>query len=179
MSILKAHQAHVAQALLMVILLAMPMFYFAQKYEYIHSDLYTAHMETISDQIGGDLERQVIWQESKDESQSSMMYTAYYYPQALSVVCRTTPVTYVRDQNTPPGAAYLVSDSGTLYPATVVEDTEYNATLLIFENVPSEFVQHLAYLDIVPSQLVAKNGKYDPGTVIESRIRYALQGDKN
>lgn len=179
MSVLKEHKAHIAQALLMIILLAIPMFYFAQKYEYIHSDLYTTHMESISKQIGGELEREIIWQDSKDESQSSMMYTAYYYPQALSVVCRTTPVTYVRDQNTPPGVAYLVSDTGTLYPSTIVEDTEYNATLLIFENVPSEFVRHLAYLDIVPSQFVAENGTYDPGTVIESRIRYALQGERD
>lgn len=177
MAILRDHKGHVAQALLMVLLIMVPLFYFAQKVQDIRSDLYTEHMTQVSEQIGGALERQVIWEDSKDENQSSMMYTAYYYPQALSVVCRTTPVIYVRDQNTPPGAAFLISDSGTIYPATVVEDTEYNATLLIFENVPSEFIEHLAYLDIVPSQLVPDNGEYDPGQVIEDRIRYTLRGE--
>lgn len=93
------------------------------------------------------------------------------------MVCRIIPVTYVIDQNTPTGVAYLVSNTGTLYPSTIVEDTEYNATLLIFENVLSEFVRHLAYLDIVLSQFVAENGKYDPSKAIESRSRYALQGE--
>lgn len=178
MTILKDHKGHIAQALLMVILIAIPLFYFSQKVHDIRNDYYTERMTAISEKIGGELERQVIWEDSKDENQSSIMYTAYYYPQALSVVCRTTPVIYVRDQNTPPGAAFLVSDSGTIYPATVVEDTEYNATLLIFEDVPSEFVNHLAYLDIVPSQEVPENGVYNPSQVIEDRIRYSLQGEK-
>lgn len=174
MAILKDHKAHVAQAVLMVFLLLIPCFYFAQKVHNLHSDLYTAHMTAVSEQIGRELEREVIWEDSKDESRNSMMYTAYYYPQALSVVCRTTPVTYVRDQNTPPGVAYLVSDTGELYPATVVEDTEYNATLLVFEDVPSAFIDRLAYLDIVPSQKVPEGAVYDPGAAVEERIRYTL-----
>lgn len=178
MAIWKDHKGHIAQALLMVVLISIPLFYFSQKVHHIRSDYYTEHMTAISQKIGGELERQVIWEDSKDQNQSSIMYTAYYYPQALSVVCRTTPVIYVRDQNTPPGAAFLVSESGTIYPSKVVEDTEYNATLLIFENVPSAFISDLAYLDIVPSQEVPENGAYDPSQIIEDRIRYSLQGEK-
>ena len=89
---------------------------------------------------------------------------------------RSTPVTYLQDQDGL-GAAYLISDSGTLYPATLLQDTEYNSTLLIFEEVPSEFVRHLQYLDIVPASAVPENGSYEPDSPVAERIRYTLQGD--
>lgn len=170
-------QAQLAQALFLLILLALPLFYFYQKFQYIRSDVYTDQMTVIAEQIGTSLERQTIWEDSKDESKSNMMYTAYYYPQALTVVCRTTPVSYVRDQNTPPGVAYLVSQQGTLYPSKQVSDTEYNATLLIFENVPSDFIDHLEYLDIIPEQAVPEDGLYQPNTAVDGRIRYTLKGE--
>ena len=175
-NIWKTYRAHLTQGLLLLFLLAMPLCYFIQKSHYIHSDFYTERMDAISEQIGTSLEREVIWEDSKDEAQSSIMYTAYYYPQALSVVCQTTPVTYLQDQDGL-GAAYLISDSGTLYPATLLQDTEYNSTLLIFEEVPSEFVRHLQYLDIVPASAVPENGSYEPDSPLAERIRYTLQGD--
>lgn len=173
----KNKQAQFSQILLVLLLMALPLFYFFQKFNYIRSDMYTDTMTAVSEQIGGKLERQVIWEDSKDENKSSMMYTAYYYPQALSVVCRTTPVTYVRDGNTPPGVAYLISDEGMLYPAKTVEDTEYNTTLLVFENVPSDFIGRLRYLDIVPEQSVPEDGLYRPSDPVSGRIRYTLQSD--
>lgn len=176
-NIWKAHRAYLAQGLLLLFLLAMPLCYFIQKSHYIHSDFYTERMNALSEQIGTSLEREVIWEDSKDEAQSSIMYTAYYYPQALSVVCQTTPVIYLQDQEEGLGAAYLISDSGTLYPATILQDTEYNSTLLIFEQVPSEFVRHLRYLDIVPASAVPENGSYEPDGLVPERIRYTLQGD--
>lgn len=172
-------QAQMAQVLFLVALMALPVLYFYQKYHYIRSDMYTETMASISEQIGGTLEREVIWEDSKDEAKSSMMYTAFYYPQALSVVCRTTPVTYVRDNNTPPGVAYLISDQGMLYPSKTVEDTEYNTTLLIFEDVPSDFIDRLEYLDIIPEEAVPEDGLYDPHAPVSGRIRYTLQGDRS
>ena len=173
----KAHRAHLSQGLLLLFSLAMPLCYFIQKSYFIHSDFYTAHMDAISEQIDAPLEREVIWEDSKDEAQSSIMYTAYYYPQALSVVCQTTPVTYMQSQEDGMGAAYLISDSGTVYPATFLQDTEYNSTLLIFEEVPSEFIRHLQYLDIVPASAVPESGSYNPDSPAAERIRYALQGE--
>ena len=42
MTILKDHKGHIAQALLMVILIAIPLFYFSQKVHDIRSDYYTS-----------------------------------------------------------------------------------------------------------------------------------------
>ena len=101
-----------------------------------------------------------------------MIYTAYYYPQALSLVCHTTPI---QNQSTPPTVAYLVSDQGTLYPAEIAWDGEYNTTLLVFEEIPKEAIDNLAYLDVIPEEEgTAVRAEYDPNIQTPKRVRYRL-----
>lgn len=169
---LKEKRPQIAQILLMVLLMCMPMLYFVQKYDYIHGELYTAQMSKVSNQMGEKLERQLLWNNSKDENNGSMIYTAYYYPQALSLVCHTTPI---QNQSTPPTVAYLVSDQGTLYPAEIAWDGEYNTTLLVFEDIPKEAIDNLAYLDVIPEEEgTAVRAEYDPNIQTPKRVRYRL-----
>ena len=170
---LKEHRPHVAQFLLTVLLLCLPMLYFVQKYEYIHGDIYTMEMSKVSNEIYGKLEREMIWKNHKDEQNNGMIYAAYYYPQALSLVCHTTRI---QNEDTAPTIAYLVSDEGTLYPAKVAWNGEYNTTLLIFENIPDEEVNNLSYLDILPDEVATTaSAMYDPTMTISGRVRYPLQ----
>lgn len=169
---LKDKRPQIAQILLTLLLLSMPMLYFVQKYDYIHEDMYTMQMSKVSKQIGEKLERELLWQNSKDEKNDSMIYTAYYYPQALSLVCHTTPM---RNQNTPPIVAYLVSDQGTLYPAEIAWDGKYNTTLLIFEDIPADAIDSLSYLDVLPEEAsTAASAMYTPNTQTSKRVRYPL-----
>lgn len=169
----KDKRPYIAQVLLTLLLLSMPMLYFVQKYDYIHGDLYTVEMSKISNQIGAKLERELLWKNSKDENNGSMIYTAYYYPQSLSLVCHTTAM---HNQNTPLTAAYLVSNQGTLYPAQIAWDGEYNTTLFVFENVPEEAISSLSYLDVIPEeQSAAASATYDPAVKTSKRVRYSLQ----
>lgn len=150
------------------------MLYFTQKYEYIHSDLYTAEMSQLSSKMDGKLERQMIWKNCKDDQNDGMIYSAYYYPQALSLVCHTTCVQ--NENTTPASTAYLVSDTGVLYPAKLVWNGEYNTTLLIFEDIPQDTVDRLSYLDILPDEAAtAASMEYDPKATISGRVRYPLQ----
>lgn len=171
---LKEHRPYVAQFLLTVLLLCLPTLYFIQKYEYIHEDFYTTEMSQISRQMDGKLERRMIWKNCKDEHNDGMIYSAYYYPQALSLVCHTTRVQ--NENTTPASTAYLVSHEGVLYPAKLVWNGAYNTTLLIFENIPDNAVDSLSYLDILPDETaIAASMEYDPKVSISSRVRYALQ----
>ncbi len=171
---LKEHRPYVAQFLLTILLLCLPMLYFVQKYEYIHADVYTVEMSRISSQVDGKLEREMIWKNQKDEQNNGMIYGAYYYPQALSLVCHTTRVQ--NENTTPPTMAYLISDEGKLYPAKLVWNGEYNTTLLIFENIPDEEVNSLSYLDILPDEAATTaSATYDPAVTISGRVRYSLQ----
>lgn len=169
---LKDKRPQIAQILLTVLLMCMPMLYFVQKYDYIHEDVYTTQMSKVSNQIGEKLDRQLLWKNNKDENNGSMIYTAYYYPQALSLVCHTTPM---HNQNTPPTVAYLVSDDGALYPAEIAWDGEYNTTLLIFEDIPTDVVDSLSYLDVLPEEDASPaSAMYDPNTQTSKRVRYQL-----
>lgn len=170
---LKEKRPHIAQVLLTFLLLCMPMLYFVQKYDYIHSDYYTVTMSKVSDQVHGRLDRQAMWKNQKDENNDGMIYGAYYYPQASSLVCHTTRM---HNQDTPPITAYLVTEDQATYPAYLVWDGKYNTTLLIFEDIPEEAIYSLSYLDVIPeAQSAAASTTYDPNMKTSERVRYLLQ----
>ena len=169
---LEDKRPYIAQILLTLLLLCMPMLYFIQKYDYIHSDYYTATMSRVSSQVHGRLDREGMWKNQKAENNNGMIYEAYYYPQASSLVCHTTRM---HNQDTPPITAYLVSDDGTMYPAEIAWDGEYNTTLLIFEDIPQGSIQSLSYLDVIPEEESATTSTtYDPNIKTSKRVRYQL-----
>lgn len=169
---LKEKRSHIAQILLTLLLLSMPMIYFVQKYDYIHGELYTATMSKVSNQIQGRLDREVLWKNQKDEKNIGMIYTAYYYPQSGSLVCHTTRM---HNQDTPPIAAYLVAKEQTAtYPAEIIWDGEYDTTLLIFEDIPPETIGSLSCLDVIPKDETVSAAIYDPNKETLKRVRYPL-----
>lgn len=167
----KEKRAILAQVFLMITLSILPALYFAQKYEVLQEDLYTSAMSALSDQLNKPLERQVIWQNSHDQAKSEMLYTAYYYPQALTIVCHTSPIfSQIRKHIN----AYLVSDTNVSYQASQLQDTRWNTGLLIFENIPVDQVSHLTYLDIVSLDQPQSENIDDPVNDTMERTRFLL-----
>lgn len=174
MRIKKDWHVYAAQVLLMCIMFAIPCFYFVQKYKSLQDELYTLHMQEVAQQIDGRLERQVIWKEGRDQARTQMLYTAYYYPEACTVICRTSQIL---PPNQTEGNAYLVSDTNELYPASLAQNMEWNTSLFVFENIPSDFIGTLSYLDIIPSDPDVVS--YDPRADDPDRIRYILKPESS